>query len=192
LSDIKWSILIPTMPSRRELRRRVLMILEPQVEKYDDIELLIFEDNCKRDYGSKLQSMIDIAQGEYISFIDDDDLVSERYVDLIYPNLDGVVDCVGFTGHISINDGPIMPVYYSSENLQPENKPEGYYRYVQHVNPIKRSIVEQVPYDGHFGADTEWSGKVAKLNLITEEKYVPEVLYMYLASTIENREIWDS
>ena len=188
---MKWSILIPSMPDRREQRRRVLMILEPQLKKYDDIELLILEDNCKRDYGHKLQSMIDIAQGEYISFIDDDDLISENYVDRIYSHLDGVVDCIGFSGHISINDGPIMPVFYSMENKIPENRFDGYYRFIQHVNPIKKSIVEQVPYDGHFGADTEWSDKVSELNLITLETYIPEVMYMYLASTIENREVWD-
>ena len=186
---MKWSILIPSITERRELRRRVLMLLEPQLEKYNDVELLIVEDNCKRDYGSKLQSMVDIAQGEYISFIDDDDLVSERYVDTIYPLLDGV-DCVGFTGHISINDGPIMPVFYSLKNKIQENKFDGYYRYIQHVNPVKTSIVRQVPYDGHFGADTEWSSIVMENNLLNTEHYISDVMYMYLASTIENREIW--
>jgi hypothetical protein len=179
------------MPDRREQRRRVLMLLEPQLERYDDIELLILEDNCKRKYGPKLQAMVDIAQGDYISFIDDDDLVSERYVELIYPHLNGTVDCVGFTGHISINDGPIMPVFYSIKNKIPENRFDGYYRYVQHVNPIKRSIIQQVPYDGHFGADTVWSDQVSELNLLNVEAYVPEVMYMYLASTTENREVWD-
>lgn len=188
---MKWSILIPSIPSRRELRRRVLMLLEPQIDKYDDIELLILEDNCKRDYGSKLQSMVDIAKGEYISFIDDDDLVSEKYVDSIYPLLGDGVDCVGFTGHISINDGPIMPVYYSIENTVPENNFDGYYRYIQHVNPVKASIVREVPYDGHFGADTEWSDIVMERELLKTERYIDDVMYMYLASTTENREVWE-
>lgn len=190
MSDIKWSILIPTLPSRRELRRRLLIILEPQLEKYDDIELLILEDNAKRDYGAKLQSMIDIANGEYISFIDDDDLVSENYVDTIYSQLNGV-DCIGFKGIVSVNDGPIMPVFYSKKNLQPVNQEDGYYRFIQQVNPVKLEIVKQIPYEGHFGADTLWSEKLQKSGLLKTEYFIDDILYKYIASTIVNREIWE-
>lgn len=186
---IKWSILMPTMPSRRSLRRRILMLLEPQLEKYDDIELLIFEDNCKRNYGSKLQTMVNMAQGEYLNFIDDDDMVSEKYIDTLYPLLDGV-DCVGFTGHISINDDKTLPVHYNLKYKTPENRSDGYFRYIQHLNPIRSELVRQIPYDGHFAADTSWSSKAQEMNLLETQNTADGVLYYYLASTTEDRDIW--
>lgn len=187
---IKWSILVPTMPSRRVLRRRLLTVLEPQLEGYDDIELLILEDNCKRNYGSKLQSMIDIAQGEYVNFIDDDDLVASNYVEALYPLLDGV-DCVGFTGSISINEGEFNPVYYSKKYTKPTEKNGAYYRHVQQLNPIKRELVKQIPYDGHFGADITWGDKMVEAGLLKTENKTNKTIYFYLADTLHEREVWD-
>ena len=64
-------------------------------------------------------------------------------------------------------------------------------RSIGKLSLIHISIIQQVPYDGHFGADTEWSDQVSELNLLNVEAYVPEVMYMYLASTTENREVWN-
>jgi hypothetical protein len=100
-SGVKWTIAIASVPARRELRQRILDQLDEQVAKYSDIEILVLEDNRKRILGDKRNALVDIAQGEYISFVDDDDLISDHYIDTIYPLLDGV-DCVGIRAHISI------------------------------------------------------------------------------------------
>ena len=70
-NTIKLSILIPTVPRRKEHLERLLATLEPQIT--DEVELLVLMDNKKSLIGSKRQKMIDISQGEYIVFIDDDD-----------------------------------------------------------------------------------------------------------------------
>lgn len=189
-SSIKWSILIPTLPARRELLIRLLGVLEPQLDGYDDIELLILEDNRKREYGPKLQAMIDIAQGEYVNFIDDDDLISDDYVELIYPSLDGV-DCVGFVGQISIDSGPWENVFYSMKNTVWRNEPDGYYRSPQHLTPIRREIVAQIPWVGHRGADKVWSDKLANGGLIKTENFIDKPVYYYYAETEKNRDgVW--
>lgn len=166
------------------------MILEPQLEGKENIELLVLEDNRKRLMGDKWQSMIDIAQGEYISFIDDDDLVSEKYVDTILPLLDGV-DCVGFTGHISINESKTLQVFYSKEYTEDRNEEIGFFRYVQHLNPIRSDIVRAVKYSGHNGADKRWTDEIKQLDLIHTENLTNEALYYYVASTEDSREgVW--
>lgn len=70
-NTIKLSILIPTVPRRKAHLERLLATLEPQLT--DEVELLVLMDNKKSLIGSKRQKMIDISQGEYIVFIDDDD-----------------------------------------------------------------------------------------------------------------------
>ena len=189
-TSYKWSILIPSLPARRSLRERVLGILEPQIAKYNDIELLVLEDNRSRKYGPKLQAMIDIAQGEYLNFIDDDDIISHNYVDLIYPLLDGV-DCVGMTGEVSIDDGPWKKVFYTKETKVWSEDAAGYHRNPQHLTPIKSEIVRQVPWVGHYGADQDWSTRLTKSNLIQTENFVDDVIYSYFAYTDKNRDgVW--
>ena len=188
--NYKWSILMPTLPARRNLRVDMIQSIERQIAPYDDIEFLILEDNRSREYGPKLQTMIDIAQGEYVNFIDDDDRISDRYVDKIYAQLDGV-DCVGFTGAVSVDDGPWKNVFYSVENAVWRDEDDGYYRNPQHLTPIKKNIVQQVPWVGHYGADRDWSHKMAELGLIKTENYVDDVLYFYSAYTEKNRDgVW--
>jgi hypothetical protein len=186
----KWSILVPTLPARRELRKRLLDILEPQVARFPDVELLVLEDNRSRQYGPKLQAMIDIAQGEYVNFVDDDDVISEHYVETIYPLLTGV-DCVGFSAHVSVEGGPFKSVFYSIKNKVWVDAPEGYYRNPQHLTPIRRELVMQVPWVGHYGADRTWSHKMAAAGLLKTENVTDEVLYTYFATQKENREgVW--
>lgn len=182
---VKWTIGIPSVPARRILRMRVLELIEEQIEGYDDIEVLVLEDNRKRDLGPKRQAIIDIAQGEYINFIDDDDIIADNYIEALYPLLDGV-DCVGFTGQISIEQGPWQNVFYSKNNGW-DNEPNGYYRPTQHLTPVKTELVRQIPYTGHNHEDHEWATRMKQAGLLKTENVTPEVLYYYYATSKFNR-----
>lgn len=182
---VKWTIAIPSVPARRILRTRLLDVIDPQVAEYDDIELLILEDNRMRDLGPKRQALIDIAQGEYISFIDDDDLVAEDYVNTIYPLLRNV-DCVGFTGQISIEGAPWKDVFYSKDNGWEETS-EGYLRPPQHLTPVKTELVKQIPYTGHSREDFEWAEAMKNAGLLKTENVTTKKLYQYFATSKYNR-----
>ncbi len=82
---MKWSILILTQPSRASFLKRLLDCLEPQVAACEGAEIRFrtFDNSMK--LGANRQAMIDEAEGEYISFVDDDDCVSTQYVRKIYP-----------------------------------------------------------------------------------------------------------
>lgn len=190
--NVRWTIGVVTVPARRELCKRLLAQIEPQIEPYNDIELLVLEDNRKRELGPKLQAVVDIAQGEYVSFLDDDDLISDDYVESFYPFLDGV-DAVGFTGQVSVEGGPWRNVSYSKDYGWEENS-GGFLRPHQHLSPIKTDIVRQVRWDamGHYGCDFRWSKTMRESGLIRTENVVEDkVLYYYFASQTENREgVW--
>jgi hypothetical protein len=185
----KWSILIPTVPARRELRKRVLAQLEPQLEGYSDIELLVLEDNRSFSYGDKMQTMIDIAQGEYVNFIDDDDMISRDYVKTIYPLLDGV-DSVGITGEVTVEGANPKPVYYSVQHAEWRDEKDAYYRNPQHLTPIKRELVKQIPWNGGYGADRSWSHRMAESGLIKTENVAQGTLYYYLCTEANRAGVW--
>ena len=92
-SSTKWSILILTLPQRAAMLGRLLEVLRPQI--CDGVELLIGESDPSLPVGENREALRQRARGEYISFIDDDDLVLPHFVERILPALDGV-DYVGF------------------------------------------------------------------------------------------------
>ena len=106
---IKLSILVPTVPSRIELFYVKLMKeLLRQINPYkNEIELIAFFDNKKRSIGKKRQEMINLSQGEYIVFIDDDDRISEDYISQIMTKLaqNPDTDCVVFDSICRVNGG---------------------------------------------------------------------------------------
>jgi len=84
-----WSILICQIPERWHSSQPLLYsLLETQaVARMSDIELLVLLDNKRRPVGAKRNALLDAARGEYVSFIDDDDMVAPDYVRRIHDAL---------------------------------------------------------------------------------------------------------
>ena len=72
------SILISAIPSRWEMARKLFEGLTRVADQR--VEVLLLFDNKRRSVGEKRQALLDIARGEYVTFIDDDDLVAPGYV----------------------------------------------------------------------------------------------------------------
>lgn len=183
---IRWTIGIPTVPARRKIRQRVLDQLDKQIEPYDDIELLVLEDNRKRELGVKRQALVDMAQGQYICFIDDDDLISDDYIQKIHPLLDGVADCVGITAQISLEGADWVDVHYSKDNKQ-RNLPDCYLRPIQHLTPVKTEHVKKIPYRGHRHEDSDWARRMINAQHLQVENKCDGVVYYYFATARHNR-----
>ena len=68
------------------------------------VEIRILSDNKEMSVGEKRNKLINMAKGEYFSFIDDDDLVSEEYVDQVLRKLRKNPDVVTFWGLLAESD----------------------------------------------------------------------------------------
>ena len=88
------SILIPTVVGREHLLERLRSVLNPQLT--EDVEVIEQKDNKEISIGKKRQELLEKATGEYVVFIDDDDMISEDYVKSIIKALESEPDCVGF------------------------------------------------------------------------------------------------
>lgn len=77
------SILICGTPTRA--REKALPLIE-KLEKQSvflPVEILYLLDNKKRSVGQKRQALLDVARGKYVAYVDDDDDVSENYIDCL-------------------------------------------------------------------------------------------------------------
>lgn len=140
----KWSICIPTVVDRPQLFERLRDCLAPQVEQANgQVEVVVFWNNYERQLGELRQMLVEDARGDYLNFIDDDDLVVEDYVETILPYLDGV-DYIGFMVDFFVNGNRNhKPVIHSLECSGWYEDETGFYRRVVHTNPIRTELARR-------------------------------------------------
>lgn len=178
---MKWSILVLTQPSRVEFLKRLMECLVPQVEKFPDVEIVttLFDKNLSM--GKNRGKMIDAAAGEYINFVDDDDLVAEDYVESIRPLLDGV-DYVGFLAKFH-RDGVYCGKlsFHSLDFKGWSENAYGYFRDISHLNPMRKVLAVEGRMGDHEGLVREdffWAGRLRSLGIVKTEHFVPKPMYI--------------
>lgn len=172
---MKWTIAVLTVPERRAEFACLAKTLWPQLIGYDDVQWLVAEG--PESVAEKRQWCLDNARGEYLCFIDDDDMVPGNYVDTIYPLLDGV-DYIGFQLQLYIDGIRQKPTFHSLRYAEWSDDAHGYYRNVSHLNPIRTEIARQGRFDGGYGEDKRWADQVAPKT----EHYIDQIMYHYFFS----------
>ena len=148
---MKLSILVPTMPSRASYLKRLKRSIRNQIT--EDVELLVFEGDSNQSIGSKRNALLGMAKGDYISFVDDDDLVAHHYVSSILKATETSPDVVGI--HLlHYEDYSLRGLTYHSLKFnewfdEPNSghpRLRNYYRNPNHINPVKRELALRVKF----------------------------------------------
>lgn len=170
---VTLSLLICTIPRRQRLLSDLLADLRRQG---GDVEILT--DNGPGSVGAKRQRLLEKAAGDYVAFIDDDDDINPGYVSLIMPHL-GFYDVIGFEGEITTN-GRDKRRFTISMHHNYEEKNGIYYRYNNHLSPIRREIALQIGYkDMGHGEDFDYATRLRNSGLIKTEHYIYTPMYFY-------------
>jgi glycosyltransferase involved in cell wall biosynthesis len=185
---MKLSILILTMRERRDYLKRLKKILDPQVkQRWNDVEVLIQHDDeeSPSTVGAKRNALLADAQGDYVCFIDDDDVVSNDYVSNILESIQSEPDCCSLRGVITTDNGePYIfehSIQYKGYKTNVDESPIKYERYPNHLNAIKRSIAIKYKFPlTNFGEDTDWSTQIFKGGDIKTEVTINSIMYHYL------------
>jgi len=175
---IDLSILICSLLERRNsFLNDLLDNLERQVGDRKNVEIIVLSDNARRKIGGKRNDAISIARGEYICFIDDDDKISEDYVDLILKEIkEWKPDVVVFDAIITNNGQNPKLVKYGREFDHCE-KEEAYYRRPNHLMVHRKSNIKEYFMDVKTGEDDEWASRM--LDRIVTQQRIEKVLYFY-------------
>jgi len=166
---MKLSILTPGIPSRvNEFLMPLLAKLQQQVDALPtpgDVELLTFIDNKRRTIGMKRQSLLEIAQGDYIAFIDDDDDVSDDYIQDLWQATTQDVDVITFKQDVYLNGSGPYPLTFKLGHKGNDNPSmSGFTRPPWHVCAWRREIAQQKRFgDMMYGEDWYWVKQVNKL-----------------------------
>jgi GT2 family glycosyltransferase len=177
------SICVCSIFTRKAFLDRLLAVLSPQLSQR--VELLIAIDAGQVPIGQKRQRLLDQARGDFVVFIDDDDLVSPDYVRLILRAIYGNPSADAIT-YLSkrYQDGVYeADCVYSLRN--PSNEGfvtidgfKTYTRWPYHVTPIRREIAIEVGFRKlNFLEDTDFATRLRPL--LHTEAFINEFLYFY-------------
>lgn len=177
------SILICSLPDRKHHLVRLMDSLKGQLT--DEVEVLI--DDCGRSLptGTKRNNLIMRATGQYVVFIDDDDDVSSVYIPEVLKYIkNGYPDCVTFEGWMTTNSANRVDwIIKLGEKYEARRDSDGitrYYRFPNHIVPIKKSIARAVKFmDIWQGEDYKWAKQINDMGLIKTSNHIPLKLYHY-------------
>jgi hypothetical protein len=154
------SILTPSIPSRIQRLGMDCQWLMSQLSEQIGglpVEHLVLCDNRARSIGAKRQALVDIARGEYIAFVDDDDDVSGDYVARLLEATKTRADVITFRQQ-AIYNGLESEVHFGINNQDGPFSPGGItLRAPWHVCAWKRERVQGCLFlEANYSEDIAW------------------------------------
>jgi len=185
-----WSILIAAIPSRYHSAQPLLFsLLETQnVAKMPDVELVYLMDNHRRRVGAKRNALLSLAQGEYVSFVDDDDEVAPDYVSRIHGAImkarkqQPPVDVITFPQRATLSPaGVIHECTYSLEHFK---KPMGERRSLAQTD--KENVLAWTGPPAHTMV---WRREIIKNLRFPEQQFGEDVIFVDEACKVAKTEM---
>lgn len=176
----KFSIMVLTQTSRAKFLRRLLDVLDPQVEKFKGevhVDVRMFDPSLS--LGANREVMRQDSMGNWICFVDDDDLVVEDYVATIFPLLDGI-DYIGFPIKIFMDSVLERTAIHSLRYPGWTTKDGIHYRDVSHLNPMRRDLAMLCPMEGGVAEDFRWAHAMRQTGMVRNEHFIDRPMYHYL------------
>lgn len=144
----------------------------------DRIEILFLADNKQQMLGQKRNCLVDIAQGRYVQFIDDDDRIEPDMFRILLDAAVSDVDVITFWVSVSMNGEPPKICRYSKDFKRDRNTDDGYERLPNHICCVKRELAQKVSFPNlPHGEDSAYS-KLLHPHLKTEYA-IDRTLYHY-------------
>jgi len=184
-----WSILIPTLTERMETFNRLMnSIREKHARICPDIriEFCIARDNREKSIGLKRQELLEGATGKYLSFIDDDDDITDAY-------FEDAVACFKGGFHVCRLRG-IMSQYTFTHSLEntldtPLAREEVFLRPPNHLNIMLSDMAKLVKFgDAKQGEDLDWTIRLAMTNILQTE-YRSDISRVHYIYQLGNRRV---
>jgi hypothetical protein len=142
------------------------------------VEIIMLTDNKSMMLGQKRNVMVDMAQGKYVQFIDDDDRIES---DMLKTVLDATIsdaDVITFLVSVTLDGGEPQICRYSKDFGWDHNTETEYRRLPNHICVVKREVAQRVSFPNLlYGEDSMYS-KLLKQHLKTQYA-IDRVLYHY-------------
>jgi hypothetical protein len=179
---MKLSILMPALRSRRQMRQGLEASLVRQSREFDDVELLIEEDDGHAPSGEKRNRLVQRSRGAYFAFVDDDDWISAGYVHHLRAGCLTGADLVSFRVRRTDPRKPTRLHVFSIHHQDKQRLADGKLGMMaNHLCAWRREVGGAVSFPPNLGYndDVFWYKPLLASGLVKKETHVPHVLYTY-------------
>ena len=185
---IDLTIIVCSVPSRTAKALDLFSRLCDEAP--ENFEILLIAYNKKRSIGKKRQMGLDMAQGRYVMWIDDDD----DFTDYTFPELERAVkqDKDVICGHsLAIVNGNPGYIEFDIKNKNEEFKPGGFCKRLPFPQGCawKLDLVKDIPFpDLMYNEDWLWAKEALK-NINNQYK-INKVIHIYNHDSNESEAIY--
>jgi len=176
---------ILSVPRRLQMMSTLVAELTKQVEGRP-VEILCLLDNWVRSIGAKRNAIIQLAQGSFLTFVDDDDWIEPNYIESLLASIqaNADADCIVFDVMVHGWGGQPKVCRYGKEYHYSEDV-EAFYRLPNHLMCHKTENCRRFPFpDISYWEDTQFSDAIA--TAIAKQVRIPAALYQYRFSAADS------
>ena len=183
--QVLLAICVCTISSRVEMYNRLSEKIIKQIlevsQKYDYrvANLYTHTDNSMT-IGEKRNELLKRCNAEFVVFIDDDDDISDDYVeqivDVIYENPS--IDCIGIKGKITFNGSYEKKWEISKDFGSWYEADDCYFRTPNHISPIKLDIATKIGFP-YISNGEDYAYSMGILPYLHNEIKINEEIYHY-------------
>ena len=177
---MKLSILICSLPEpyySTKLDRLMGLLKSQAVGK--SVEIIVDDAGRQTPTGTKRNNLIGRASGDYVVFVDSDDLVSDSYINDILRSLESLPDCVTMRGWMTTN-GINRREWTIKLGSGYYEKDGHYYRWPNHLAVMKKSLIQNIPFPPIWQQeDYQWSKQINDRKILKTEVHIDKPIYHY-------------
>jgi hypothetical protein len=164
------TFLIPTIAGREQTLQRLLASLREKMARIAPhlrYKINLAFDNRETSVGVKRQNLLQGAEGKYSAFIDDDDEITDAYVEDLGQTIQGSYPVMRLRGRID----PYTFTHSLANTLQSPMAGGGVFlRPPNHLNPMLTDVAKLIPFrDAIRGEDLDWTIRLARAGFLTHE-----------------------
>ena len=181
-----WSVLIPTIPGREEKLRSLIASIREKVLRIAPeirIDINIDFDNRESSIGVKRQRLLQNAVGKYSSFIDDDDDITDAYIEDLQAMMKGGFHTMRLRGVMREYQFVHSTAVKLTDPMATKDNPPILQRPPNHLNPMLSDIAKFIPFkNATYGEDLDWTINLCRAGLLRSEYTATDALrihYMY-------------
>jgi hypothetical protein len=168
-----WSVLIPTIPGRETGFRALLSSIREKVSRLCPqmrVEFCVAFDNREMSIGMKRQRLLNDATGKYLSFVDDDDDVTDAYIEDVWACIQGEHHVMRLWGQMSQYKFVHSVDVKITDKMATQGPDPVFQRPPNHLNPMLSVIAKMVPFkNAVHGEDLDWTLSLYRTGFLTRE-----------------------
>ena len=184
------SILIPTLVERDAQRERLLASIREKLGRLAPtlrVEFCIDRDNRQVSVGLKRQRLKKRANGKYLAFIDDDDDITDAYIEDVVATIRGNFHVMRLVGQISRHNFIHSTEFNLTTMMASQSEPPVFQRPPNHLNPMLADIAKFFSFrDATYGEDIDWTIRVSRTGFL-QTQYASDVSRVHYIYNIPGR-----